>query len=485
MSRPIGALLAFALAALLAMPAAAAANVPSPASITNPTLTWGGHNAGNATLAVSYSAAAPQDAATATISGPAMTVSAGAYYKITSCVSVHRYGDLPARNCADKLLDGRGKSGTLTSAAPVVSQTVKRPPVGSTGAKAWAWGVVQLSMMGSDGKWITTPIATSWPSAGLSRGGIGIAAQGATSGSLPATQGVSLDDSIERSGPSTFQTGGINNGLADSICADAKLPASPRPADLSTTALGTMPAYYEVGQPTGAFAGRSPKGVMLLIHGGYWFVTGQGAAEAMRGDATRWRNRGWLTVNLSYRACGQSLNDVIAFYDRVSARYPTTPICALGSSAGGHLAMMLAGVKPQLACAIGQGTPTDLRKAKDEAAYNSATGTFSLIKAGRTEYNMGVAAFGLENLSWYSPTSWAPQVRARLLLVSAGDDWIIPYQQTVDMRDAVLASRPSAYVDTARFERGNQPWVHGTISPAGLADYHARELRLVTGIVAP
>ena len=95
-----------------------------------------------------------------------------------------------------------------------------------------------------------------------------------------------------------------------------------------------MPAYYEVGEPTGAYAGRSPKGVMLTIHGGGWYLNGAGAVWSMRGNADRWRARGWRTVNLSYRACGNSVTDVLGFYDKVKVTYPGKPICALGGSAG-------------------------------------------------------------------------------------------------------------------------------------------------------
>jgi hypothetical protein len=39
--------------------------------------------------------------------------------------------------------------------------------------------------------------------------------------------------------------------------------------------LAGAPAYYEVGTPSGAFEGRSPVGVMMVVHGGGWSVTGK------------------------------------------------------------------------------------------------------------------------------------------------------------------------------------------------------------------
>jgi hypothetical protein len=360
-----------------------------------------------------------------------------------------------------------------------VTRTIQRPAAGSTGAKAWATGFVQISAMGSDGKWVEPPVATSWPSVGIARGGVAVIPQNATSAPLPSSQGASLAP-LTRSG--SAPTGGLNTGYPDSVCTDAPLPPSPAPGDVSTNALGGMPALYEVGAPTGEFAGQAPKGVMMLVHGGSWYVTGQGGLASLRGDANRWRARGWQTVNLTYRGCGKSILDVVAFFDRIRAVYPGKKVCALGSSAGAHLVMLLAGVRPDLACAIGRGTPTDLDAAKDESAYNPANGTLSNIEAGRREHNWAVAAFGLENLAWYSPTSWAAQLKARILLASAGDDAVIPWQQTLDLRDAVNAKRPSNYVDTVRMQPGSLPWVHGTVSPEAWDDYLKRELRVVEGI---
>ena len=43
---------------------------------------------------------------------------------------------------------------------------------------------------------------------------------------------------------------------------------SPPGDGVSTTGLPSgAPAYYEVGEPTGAYQGQAPKGVMLVIHG--------------------------------------------------------------------------------------------------------------------------------------------------------------------------------------------------------------------------
>ena len=40
--------------------------------------------------------------------------------------------------------------------------------------------------------------------------------------------------------------------------------------DVEPSRLPGAPAYYEVGLPTGAYAGQAPRGAMLVIHGGGW-----------------------------------------------------------------------------------------------------------------------------------------------------------------------------------------------------------------------
>src|SRR4051794_24908357 len=56
-------------------------------------------------------------------------------------------------------------------------------------------------------------------------------------------------------------------------CRGAQLAESERPGPgVSVSALGRAPAAYEVGRPMGRFAGRPPRGVMLLVHGGGWYL---------------------------------------------------------------------------------------------------------------------------------------------------------------------------------------------------------------------
>ena len=158
-------------------------------------------------------------------------------------------------------------------AAPPVSKGVARP---AAGGSAYAAGQVIIYQRGADGSY--SQVASSWPTTGLLGAGVSIAP---LSGPTPALtqQGPFIDASKPP------LTGGVNSGYPDSMCvADDRPPSSDPGAGVSTTALGDAPAYYEVGQPAGSYAGASPKGVILLFNGGGWYTVGSGAVAALRPD---------------------------------------------------------------------------------------------------------------------------------------------------------------------------------------------------------
>ncbi len=108
----------------------------------------------------------------------------------------------------------------------------------------------------------------------------------------------------------------------------------------------------------------------MLIHGGGWLATGAARAITMRSDAERWRARGWRTVVVTYRACAQSLHDVLWFHDRIAERYGSDlPVCVSGSSAGGQLALAVAVWRPTVACVDAAGAPTDGTTLEQQRAF--------------------------------------------------------------------------------------------------------------------
>jgi acetyl esterase/lipase len=275
-----------------------------------------------------------------------------------------------------------------------------------------------------------------------------------------------------------------NTGVAGSRCV-----ARPRAGDaaapgLDTTSLGSAaPAAYEIGAAT-SFPARTfaPARVMLFVHGGGWYTVGPGALATERPEADAWRAAGWETVNADYRACGRSIGDVVAIYDLIRARVGAkVPICVKGQSAGGHLALLLAAVRPDVACVIADGAPTDLwtmaRQGATEAGDKSSPAL--LAKGAKIGFGLARAAFGRANLAAASPVGYASAIHARLLLTTSADDALVPYHQALQLADQIHAVNGAAYVDVDRAEPGPNKWVHGTLSDAAVKDYWSRTARLV------
>jgi acetyl esterase/lipase len=272
----------------------------------------------------------------------------------------------------------------------------------------------------------------------------------------------------------------INSGTRGSRCepSDGGLVWTAPDDGVSTSALGAAPAYYEVGHPSGAHEGQPAKGVMLTIHGGGWYVVGKAAVAAERRVADTWRARGWKTVNVTYRGCADSLDDVLWFFDAVADRYPTLPVCASGDSAGGHLALMVAVRRPLLDCVVNRGGPTDLAALASGVAYDP-TSHRTQSSGPKWAYHLAVAAWGQRKLATMSPAAHASTMGARVLLSNAAADPFIPLSQAEDMERAMRSGNPVASVDRVVLPRGTMPWVHARVSADALDVQQAHEQQLV------
>jgi dipeptidyl aminopeptidase/acylaminoacyl peptidase len=97
-------------------------------------------------------------------------------------------------------------------------------------------------------------------------------------------------------------------------------------------------------------AGNGPHPVVLLVHGGFWRAQfDRSTLAALAVDLT---GRGFATVNVEYRRIGagggipETLEDVQAAAEALPRLAPSADrnrVVALGHSAGGHLALWLAG----------------------------------------------------------------------------------------------------------------------------------------------
>ena len=278
-----------------------------------------------------------------------------------------------------------------------------------------------------------------------------------------------------------------NSGLPGSACEPTNL-ADSYTADptTSSTALGPdAPAFYELGMPTATYKGKAPKAVMLLIHGGGWFRTGKDYVAGYRSAANDWRSRGWMTVNLDYRGCDKSLADVLWFMKRVRELHPTRRVCAAGASAGGHLALLLASVRPDLACVIALAAPTDFASLPSQLTWDPDAATYTTegaqLLAGYAQAALGTLA----PLEFSSPRRYVKNIRARVLIASCETDVLVPRGQTYQFVVALKKARPLNYVDGVILKTGDNPFVHSGISDESVTVLTDHINKLVWPVVAP
>jgi acetyl esterase/lipase len=258
---------------------------------------------------------------------------------------------------------------------------------------------------------------------------------------------------------------GSPSPAAAASCRGRNLPVPADAPPRQGTVLLGAPAYAELTTPPG-----TPRGVVVLLHGGGWANVGEGGVAAMRPLARNWQRRDWITLNATYRPCAASVADALTYYDIAARGWPDLPVCAMGDSAGGHLALFIAARRPRLACAIAEGAPIDLTVLARQTAYDPVSG--GVQGAGpRFVRDLAVNAFGASNLERYSVPPPARKPTTRYLLATAGNDPYVPPEQATDFAAAVRAAGGTA--TTLRLTPGRRQFTHGVVSEPSMRAYRA------------
>ncbi len=195
--------------------------------------------------------------------------------------------------------------------------------------------------------------------------------------------------------------------------------------------------------------GIHPRALLLNIHGGGWKGLDRASYQFQLEEAPLFQRLGYETLTFNYRGGAHGVQDAEMFYRFARKRVgPNFPICALGESAGGHIALMLAVNDPDLACVLDLAGPTDLTALAKEPG-------------GSYAHALAVQAFGNDHLAAYSPSLLAKSIRARVMLVYAQSDPVVPVAQGEEMARAlptakllVLPPGPTGFVHGAGDHRG-------------------------------
>ncbi len=218
----------------------------------------------------------------------------------------------------------------------------------------------------------------------------------------------------------------------------------------------------------------SAKAWIIVIHGGGW----KGGADLMEPDlaVARWFNeQGYGTYTIDYRSGEDSYYDTVAAFQWLAQslrssytkeRKPVPPICAWGESAGGHLALMLAGTFPtQVACVISQAGPTDLMTFPSETADGAS------VLASYDE--LVVPIFG-SDLSQWSPISFCPNM-PRSLLGASSADRLVPQAQMTNFA-AACRNAKTVLLDGNPAHGPLVAWTHADVTKAAADAWTADEL---------
>ena len=192
---------------------------------------------------------------------------------------------------------------------------------------------------------------------------------------------------------------------------------------------------------------------MLIFSGGAWLAPPPTEVETTRHYGKRYTELGWVAVNVGYRPGGEeSFADVTSAYDKAKADHPGLPICAVGESSGGHLALMLA-IARELDCVQSVGAPADLTRGLPAILERTAT-----------------SVFGAGDLQRWSPALRADEIGGEVMIVHASNDKVVPVAQA----RALAAALSDEELIVLR--RGDLAWMHGSrIEREAYARYLSRE----------
>jgi len=203
----------------------------------------------------------------------------------------------------------------------------------------------------------------------------------------------------------------------------------------SSSHAGVPPVVW--GAPTDAGGAR---GTLLVLHGGYWLLSGTGSFSHARAFADFARARGWWAGFVDFPAGPGSLDGVIAAYDALRRSEPDVPICIYGESSGGTLALLLAQRRPSVSCVIAAAAPTDL---------TDTTGSDGSVR------RLATIALGRDALPDFSPATSHRSIHVPTLAGYASSDRVVPPHQ-----GALLKRHAGAAVRVMTLPSGSTDFVH-------------------------
>jgi acetyl esterase/lipase len=202
-----------------------------------------------------------------------------------------------------------------------------------------------------------------------------------------------------------------------------------------------------------------------LVHGGGWSDTGRALLPPLTATAQHFNSLGFETFNTDYRPYAYSLPDLKTVYDYVRKKIgPGKPICALGSSAGANLVLLLAAARP-LACVMSYAGPTDLTVLDKPS-----------LQIYQPVHDLSLAVGG--NLAAWSPLKMVSRIHAKAFLAYATNDPLVPVSQAEELHAALPGSK--LFV----LGPGSRGFIHSYVNSAQLDATYAAQDQLLQQVAA-
>jgi acetyl esterase/lipase len=180
------------------------------------------------------------------------------------------------------------------------------------------------------------------------------------------------------------------------------------------------------------------RGLVVMLHGGFWRAAY--GKEIMDAAAIALAGEGWAVWNVEYRRVGSGGGWPQTFEDVAAARAAAPPadqVVAIGHSAGGHLALLLAS-RGLVDAAVALGGVCDLQGTADAGLSNDAAAAFM----GASDEQAWVAA---------DPLAQAPPP-VPVTLIHGVDDDIVPVAQARAYHAAAGTRATLVELDCGHFE---------------------------------
>lgn len=193
------------------------------------------------------------------------------------------------------------------------------------------------------------------------------------------------------------------------------------------------PLDLVIDRPAG---GDEPRGIVWLLCCGAWRppetygIDLDRRAERRAFGALDWTRRGYVAASFAAHGEETAVDEAVAAYDRLRSEYPDVAICAVGESAGGHMALMVAARRPEVECVVAHSAPTALADLPDEPI----PGVLALAPR-----SLAVAAFGRRRLEELSPLGHADEIRASVHLAACSADRVVPASHSRRLARALRA----------------------------------------------